>query len=455
MRRFAFFDGDNIGNTLDNLFNSGRIDDAKHLSESIKRAIFQIETLVRATDGAELIIAGGDDVLVKFDSEKSGPEYLQAISDLFTKYTGLSMSCGVGNNLNQAIGNLMLAKQNKGTTKYPTEKEELESTRLKPKKLLMFATSDNPDPYVNVIVHCSDHHKPLTEIVLIGITGDRGRVGLIKHYLKNLQESITKQIDCLSNGCYLEKEESGWEPKELKLEMPHRQRYDKVKGIKFDNKPIIYDELEDEISTLLNSTDSYAFIFDVTAVLKRHLVDVYNILRFKNVSSIYSFEFLYSPKHSHKDLIHNLIYKETYDYTSLANSIYTKDKIIMTDESIISSIEFNKMASTLNALQIEREYLEDKIATIFARRVFIGISFLWVVAIVGFYRLILKPEGWNWLEPRYSLLLLIWAAINYILPGLFADKAIIIDPRKFVRVLKERKKKRLEASRIVEDKSLT
>lgn len=45
--KYAFFDGDNVGNTLENLLASGRISEASHLSKSIKLAIFQIELLVK------------------------------------------------------------------------------------------------------------------------------------------------------------------------------------------------------------------------------------------------------------------------------------------------------------------------------------------------------------------------------------------------------------------------
>jgi hypothetical protein len=116
--KYAFFDGDNIGNTIENLLTNGRIQEAVHLSESIKLAIFQIELFIGRTEEAEIIIAGGDDVLIQYNSEKYSDVFLGKISQIFTNYTGLSMSCGVGENVSQAINNLTDVKQNsKGTIK--------------------------------------------------------------------------------------------------------------------------------------------------------------------------------------------------------------------------------------------------------------------------------------------------------------------------------------------------
>ncbi len=83
--RYAFFDGDNIGNTIENLLNSGRVREASQLSESIKDAVFQIEKFISSFEGAELIIAGGDDVLIKYNFVENEIGFLKKLH-LFSKH---------------------------------------------------------------------------------------------------------------------------------------------------------------------------------------------------------------------------------------------------------------------------------------------------------------------------------------------------------------------------------
>jgi hypothetical protein len=137
--RYAFFDGDNIGNAIDNLLNSGRIQEATHLSESIKYAVSQIERFIGSSDGAALIIAGGDDVLIKYDPDRYKIGFLENISGIFEKYTGLSMSCGVGNNVSQAVSSLMNVKQqNKGSISNVDESTQSYHHRNKQTRLYIF-----------------------------------------------------------------------------------------------------------------------------------------------------------------------------------------------------------------------------------------------------------------------------------------------------------------------------
>ncbi len=109
--RYAFFDGDNIGSTINSLLNNGRIEEATYLSECIKKAISQIEQYVNSIHGIELIIAGGDDILISYENRENEALLLKNISSIFIKKTGLSISCGVGNDVSEALVNLTNAKQ--------------------------------------------------------------------------------------------------------------------------------------------------------------------------------------------------------------------------------------------------------------------------------------------------------------------------------------------------------
>lgn len=107
---YAFFDGDNIGNTIEVLLIEGKVAEAISLSENINDAANKIGKILRSRNGIEVMILGGDDLLIKYDSEKYGSELLEEIRTLFQAKTGLSMSCGVGENIPESIQNLRLAK---------------------------------------------------------------------------------------------------------------------------------------------------------------------------------------------------------------------------------------------------------------------------------------------------------------------------------------------------------
>src|SRR5262249_14875922 len=57
---------------------------------------------------------------------------------------------------------------------------------------------------------------------------------------------------------------------------------------------------------ILNELDASRGVFDVTTVLKSYLVDIYTILRFRNITSIRSFELFDKRTFDEKELIHNL-----------------------------------------------------------------------------------------------------------------------------------------------------
>jgi len=70
----------------------------------------EIGKILKSRNGIKVMILGGDDLLIKYDSTKYGSELLEEIRTLFQDKTGLSMSCGVGKNIAESIQNLRLAK---------------------------------------------------------------------------------------------------------------------------------------------------------------------------------------------------------------------------------------------------------------------------------------------------------------------------------------------------------
>jgi hypothetical protein len=447
--KYAFFDGDNIGNTIENLLNNGRVQEAVHLSESIKIAIFKIELFIGETEDAEIIIAGGDDVLIQYDSEKYSDTFLGEISQIFTNYTGLSMSCGVGENVSQAINNLTNVKQNtKGAIKSTSNKSGIQVRPMKQTKLYIFTTSDIPDPYVNVIGHCVANYTDIDQVILIGITEDRGKVNLEEDKINKLKNNIANQLNSLSNGKYLKKKGKDWEEIDIDIEPVQCETYGRLKNLFFNIKVLIYQDLEKEILGLLNTGNSVEHLFDVTAVLKSYLVDIYTILRFQNISTIYSFELFNERFYNQKDLIHNLTYKKTYDFPCLAETSYTRDRIVVNEASIISESDFNRLQSDVKMLESNRDRLENTVATEFARFCSFVYFLIWFPVFVWICWSVAQPEGWERVEPLSFVITLGWFLLNYLLQSLFTGKFPSLDPRELFQASKTWRKKNLEKSRL-------
>ena len=107
---YAFFDGDNIGPTVEILLTENKISEAVTFSENVAAAMLAIDKLLKSTDGVKIIILGGDDILIEFDPKKNGLEFLEKIRKIFKEKTGNSMSCGIGADLPQSIWQLHIAK---------------------------------------------------------------------------------------------------------------------------------------------------------------------------------------------------------------------------------------------------------------------------------------------------------------------------------------------------------
>ncbi|WP_171974682.1 mCpol domain-containing protein [Leptolyngbya sp. 'hensonii'] len=107
---YAFFDGDNIGSTIEILLTEGQIEKASNLSKNIQIALTEIEGFLKSKKGIEIIILGGDDILISYSSLEKEEALLEDVKSRFLKRTGNTMSCGVSENLSEAIWNLHLAK---------------------------------------------------------------------------------------------------------------------------------------------------------------------------------------------------------------------------------------------------------------------------------------------------------------------------------------------------------
>jgi hypothetical protein len=107
---YAFFDGDNIGDTIEIMLIEDRIDEAIILSDSITSFNDEIEKFLEKKSDVLIILSGGDDLLIQYDFDKYGTQILEEIRMIFVNKTGLSISCGFGDEIAHAINNLRLAK---------------------------------------------------------------------------------------------------------------------------------------------------------------------------------------------------------------------------------------------------------------------------------------------------------------------------------------------------------
>ncbi len=107
---YAFFDGDNIGSTIEMLLTEGRVEEASDLSKNIQIALTEIEEFLKSKKGIEIIILGGDDILISYSFLEEEKKLLEDVRNKFFTRTGNTMSCGVSDDLPEAIWNLHLAK---------------------------------------------------------------------------------------------------------------------------------------------------------------------------------------------------------------------------------------------------------------------------------------------------------------------------------------------------------
>ena len=71
--KYAFFDGDNVGNTIEILLIENKIKEAQDLSNNITKSLNKIKK--RINDKCEIVLMGGDDLLIKVKEDKIQPKH--------------------------------------------------------------------------------------------------------------------------------------------------------------------------------------------------------------------------------------------------------------------------------------------------------------------------------------------------------------------------------------------
>ena len=65
--KYLFFDGDNVGISIEKAFMSDDVKFAQKLSKGINNAIKLINNYLKSLDNVEIILIGGDDILIKLE----------------------------------------------------------------------------------------------------------------------------------------------------------------------------------------------------------------------------------------------------------------------------------------------------------------------------------------------------------------------------------------------------
>ncbi len=87
-----------------------RLEEAMQFSTKLKEAIDLLCQVLAAREGVDVLIAGGDDLLIRFDNTLHGIELLNEIRETYSSRTGVRLSCGTGVSVIESVNNLRLAK---------------------------------------------------------------------------------------------------------------------------------------------------------------------------------------------------------------------------------------------------------------------------------------------------------------------------------------------------------
>jgi hypothetical protein len=390
---YAFLDGDNIGIRLEELLSKNKTSEASLLSENIKIAMLEIDKILNSKPDVKIIIIGGDDVLIQYDHEKYGTDIIDEILNTFKVITGLSMSCGIGLSIGQSIINLDNAKKS-GKNKIEASLYLPLVEMSKTATLYLFVDSDIPDVYVNSIVCCFERKQDFTlgKVCLVGITRDHNSDSLKKE-IESIAIKVKKQFELLQTGKYLCKDFKSKQPLERDIDIEDHQklRYAVVNNAVINNnelkvEAILYSLLGTRINQYIS--EGGLCIFDLSAVRKAFLLDVYTILRISNINHIFTFELKRKGRtYDDQDLIHNLSldYNE-YEYVPLNESLYTSGSVINISQADLDS----RYADKVNGLIDD---YSDEIA-----RLYLFLVLLIALAILIMCVYIVFNNGWTWFE---------------------------------------------------------
>lgn len=112
---FVFADGDQVRSRVERLLFSGELDALSRFSRSLVAAVEELQILTTAKMSAEVIVAAGDDLLVRVKQENYDRSLVVDMAKTFEKISGCTLSVGVGPSVESAYICLRCAKSQNGS----------------------------------------------------------------------------------------------------------------------------------------------------------------------------------------------------------------------------------------------------------------------------------------------------------------------------------------------------
>lgn len=107
---YVLGDGDKIRERVEYFLLSGEFEALADLSQGVTESINAIKSLAVSEMRAEVIMAGGDDILFRVEKTNYQEKQIRQLADFFRERTGNSFSFGVGTTVESAYINLRRAK---------------------------------------------------------------------------------------------------------------------------------------------------------------------------------------------------------------------------------------------------------------------------------------------------------------------------------------------------------
>jgi hypothetical protein len=189
--------------------------------------------------------------------------------------------------------------------------------------LYIFATSERPDPYINVLAYTIAHLQISSIFVIVISEHDYAEEAREDKVLAStVVANISEQLRALAGGQYLEFSNEQHKRRVVPLEgasgVGIYQRCLETMNQSGTTGIVI------PLASLDNSLRKFVAkgkcIFDVSALKKNLLVDVVATLLSIGYSDVYSFELVKKPTYSQLDLYHNLKHNEDFLFRNLATS---------------------------------------------------------------------------------------------------------------------------------------
>lgn len=110
---YALGDGNHIRENVEFYLLNHDLESLSKFSQNLTTAINELKELAISSMNAQVILAGGDDILLSVPREKYRKELIQKLQEAFLATTGITISFGVGNTIEEAYINLRRAKTRK------------------------------------------------------------------------------------------------------------------------------------------------------------------------------------------------------------------------------------------------------------------------------------------------------------------------------------------------------